>query len=438
MKKIAVLILAGLMTLSVALCAGCSDEALKAGEGTNLNSLADRDLKRGTYMALSMYEDFYEEKYEYAHRNLPALETESDFSDCWRYTGLFSMMLRCDELNDKKYTDVFENLVSGFDYYKGRRSGYRTNINEDEETMYTVFAVNRGNQKFRAEAGGQLSVFDDQIWIAREYLNAYNLYGKKEYLDTAVELSNYIYRSGWMPVIGGITWGQTYDTRHSCSNAPFVKVLVELAEAVESRDAAEATLYRDWATNVYEWTYSTLRDPSDNLYWDLVGTIYDSTGMPLRNDSIDEAKYTYNSGAMISAGVAMYNMTGEQRYLDEAKATAESCYNRFGVHDFIEGYTMYPADTTTWFNLVMYIGYYDLFLADNTMTVYLDDLQRTIDYAYENFGRDGYIPIAWLVGWEAGWEKSDHKNLLDHTSHAETYLLLAQYQQKKAELEIKS
>ncbi len=434
MKKIVVFILAICMGLSVLMCAGCSDEALRKGEGTNVNSLAVRDLKRGTYMAETMYEDFYVENYEYAHRNVPALSYESDFSDCWRYTGLFSMMIRCNELNDKKYTEEFENLVSGFDYYKGKRSGYRMGINDDEETLYTVFAVNRGIRKFRAEAGGQLSVFDDQIWIAREYLNAYKLYGKKEYLDTAVELSRYIYLSGWMPVIGGITWGQTYDTRHSCSNAPFVKVLVELAQAVEPTSAADAKLYRDWATNVYEWMYTTLRDPSDNLYYDLVGTIYDSNGVPLRNDSIDRTKYTYNSGAMISAGVAMYNLTGEQRYLDEAKATAQSCYDKFGVHDFIEGYTMYPADTTTWFNLVMYIGYFDLFLADNTQTVYLDDLQRTIDYAYENFGRDGYIPVAWLVGWEQGWEKSDCKNLLDHSSHAETYLLLAQYQQKKEAL----
>lgn len=435
MKKIITLILAFCMAFTVFLFAGCSDEALRNGEGTNVNSLATRNLKRGTYMAETMYKDFYNEKREYAHRNVPALSYESDFSDCWRYTGLFSMMLRCDELNNKKYTEKVDNLLSGFDYYKGKRSGYRPIYNEDKQTIYTVFAVDRGPRKNLAQAGGIASVFDDQIWIAREYLNAYRLYGKQEHLNTAIELCNYIYLSGWTPKLGGITWGQDYATRHSCSNAPFVKVLVELSETVKASNPSEATKYANWATNVYEWTYETLRDPSDNLYYDLVGTLFDLDGNPLRNDSIDKTKYTYNSGAMISAGVAMYNMTGEERYLNEAKATAQSCYDIFGVHDFVaEGCTMYPVDTTTWFNLVMYIGYLDLYLADNTQTVYLDDLQRTIDYSYEHFGRDGYIPVAWMVGWEDGWEKSDCKNLLDHSSHAETYLLLAQYQQKKEEL----
>ncbi len=434
MKRIVVIILSVLMALSVFALAGCSQEAFEKGEGANVNSLYTRNLKRGTYMSKTMYKDFYNEDIEYAHRNIPALEYESDFSDCWRYTGLYSMIIRLNELNGKKNTKEFKNVAEGFEYYKGRRSGYRPGINEDKTRSYTVFAVNRASAKGKAMVGGKESVFDDQIWIAREYLNAYNLFGDIEYLNTAVELSEYIYLSGWMPVIGGITWGQSYDTRHSCSNAPFVKVLIELADAVESTKASSAETYRNWAKNVYEWTYSTLRDPADNLYWDLVGTIYDTDGTPLRNDSIDKAKYTYNSGAMISAGVAMYKLTGEQRYLDEAKATAKSCYENFGVHGFVDGCTMYPSDTTTWFNLVMYIGYYDLFLADNTQTLYLDDLQRTIDYAYENFGRDGYIPVSWLVGWEAGWEKSDCKNLLDHSSHAETYLLLAQYQKSKQEL----
>lgn len=433
MKKFIVILLSVIMAISVFALAGCSKEAFEKGEGTNVNTLYKRNLKRGTYMSKKMYKDFYNEEIQYARRNIPEIGYESDFSDCWRYTGLFSMMIRLNELNDNKYTDEFNNLVSGFDYYKGSRSAYRQYWNEDEDTVYTVFAVNRATRKNMAQAGGKDSVFDDQIWIAREYLNAYRIYGNKEYLDTAVELSEYIY-TGWTPVLGGITWGQSYITRHACSNAPFVKVLIELAETVESKDAASAKKYREWATNVYEWTYSTLRDPADNLYWDLVGTRLTIDGMPQHNDSIDKAKYTYNSGAMISAGVAMYNLTGEQRYLDEAKATAKSCYEKFGVHGLVEGCTMYPSDTTTWFNLVMYIGYYDLFLADNTQTLYLDDLQRTIDYAYENFGRDGYIPISWLVGWETGWEKSDHKNLLDHSSHAETYLLLAQYQEKRQEL----
>lgn len=427
MKKLISFALVLVLLVSVLTLTSCSGN-LEEGTGFNVNSLAKRNLLRGEYMATALYDDFFDAEYEYAHRNLPQLENESDWSDCWRYTGLVSMMLRLNELTDNNYDSEMKSIFSAFDYYRGVRSDNTVGPNGTGRE-FTVFAVNRSTRgKFKANALGTLSVFDDQIWIAREYYNAYMLYGDKTYLDTAIELAEYIYLVGFMPNVGGITWGQDYDTRHSCSNAPFVKVLLDLYKATNREE------FKTWATNVYDFMYNTLRDPSDNLYYDLVGTIFDENGTPIANDSFDKTKYTYNSGAMISAGVAMYNVTNDKTYLEHAKATAESCRNYFGFHDFKEGYVMYPTATTTWFNLVMYIGYYDLFLADNTQTIYLDDVQKAIDYAYENFGRDGYIPVSWLVGWEDGWQKSDCKNLLDHTSHAETYLLLAQYQQAKEDL----
>lgn len=429
MKKIISFVLVLAMMAGSLMLFACTPEEVANGEGFNVNSLAERNLLRGEYMAKVLYNDFFDEELEYAHRNLPQLENESDWSDCWRYTGLVSMMLRCNELTDNRYQTEMENIFSAFDYYRGVRSDNTVGVG-GEGREFTVFAVNRSTRgKFKANAFGTLSVFDDQIWIAREYYNAYKLYGDKEYLDTSIELAEYVYLVGFMENVGGITWGQDYTSRHSCSNAPFIKVLVDLY-----RETGRTEFFT-WATNVYDFMYNTLRDPSDNLYYDLVGTIFDENGVPVANDSFDKTKYTYNSGAMISAGVAMYNVTGDEKYLDHARATAESCREYFGYHDFVEGYVMYPTATTTWFNLVMYIGYYDLFLADPTQTVYLDDVQKSIDYAYEHYGRDGYIPVSWLAGWEDGWVKSDCKNLLDHTSHAETYLLLAQYQAAKAELE---
>lgn len=430
MKKILSLTLILVIALSGLTLVACSGD-LEAGTGFNVNSLSTRNLMRGEYMSIELYNDFFVPELEYAHRNIPQLEGESDWSDCWRFTGLVSMMLRLNELTDNKYQDEMKSIFSAFDYYRGVRDDNTVGPNGTGRE-FTVFAVNRSTRgKFKANALGTLSVFDDQIWIAREYYNAYKLYGDKIYLDTAIELAEYVYLVGFMPNVGGITWGQDYTSRHSCSNAPFIKVLVDLYKETKRDD------FLTWATNVYEFMYNTLRDPSDNLYYDLVGTIFNEDGVPVSNDSFNKTKYTYNSGAMISAGVAMYNVTGNETYLDHARATAEGCRAYFGYHDFKEGYVMYPTATTTWFNLVMYIGYYDLFLADPTQTVYLDDVQKTIDYAYDNYGRDGYIPVSWLAGWEEGWAKSDCKNLLDHTSHAETYLLLSQYQQAKEELQEK-
>lgn len=44
---------------------------------------------------------------------------------------------------------------------------------------------------------------------------------------------------------------------------------------------------------------------------------------------VDPAKYTYNSGQMIQAGVLLYQVTGEKHYLKEAQQTAEGACRFF-------------------------------------------------------------------------------------------------------------
>ena len=39
--------------------------------------------------------------------------------------------------------------------------------------------------------------------------------------------------------------------------------------------------------------------------------------------------YTYNTGTLLQAAVALYNYTGEQAYLDNAKFLAEGSYKVF-------------------------------------------------------------------------------------------------------------
>ena len=44
---------------------------------------------------------------------------------------------------------------------------------------------------------------------------------------------------------------------------------------------------------------------------------------------MDKAKYTYNSGQMIQAGVLLYQQSGDQSYLKDAQETARGAYQRF-------------------------------------------------------------------------------------------------------------
>lgn len=74
-----------------------------------------------------------------------------------------------------------------------------------------------------------------------------------------------------------------------------------------------------WQKRLYAWTLTNLRDPEDGCYWN------DKQA----DGSINKTKWTYNTGVMISNGIRLYKITGEQTYLDSAIASSEGAYNYF-------------------------------------------------------------------------------------------------------------
>lgn len=70
------------------------------------------------------------------------------------------------------------------------------------------------------------------------------------------------------------------------------------------------------AKEFYGWLYENLRDPMDNVYWNSKGA----------DGVINKTKWTYNSGAMIASGLRLYKITGEAKYLQQAKDTADGAY----------------------------------------------------------------------------------------------------------------
>ena len=77
--------------------------------------------------------------------------------------------------------------------------------------------------------------------------------------------------------------------------------------------------YLEQAKKTYQWTRDNLCDPSDFVYWDNKNL----------QGKVDPAKYTYYSGQMIQAGVLLYQVTGEKRYLKDAQQTAEGACRFF-------------------------------------------------------------------------------------------------------------
>lgn len=360
----------------------------------------------------------------------------ADITDFWSMTSLLALAVRMSTVNQGDYKNYVEKVVEAMEYYRG----YRNDNHAGEggaPRNFSVYAVPRGTDKGKADVIGQkgeLSVFDDQIWVAIEMLNAYNLYGEQKYLQIATELTEYIYLVGNDPYLGGIYWGQAYTTRHACSNAPFIKLSAMLYQATGEQK------YLTWAKNIYDFCYTNLRDPADNLYIDLIGTVYQDAqkdiwhgGVSIKNGTPDFKKYSYNSGAMISGGACLYAITGEKRYLDQAKATAQSCRNYFGNATLKDGYLVYPGSdggtTFSWFNLIMFKGFFDLYKVDSSTASYLQQVKKVLEHDLQHYEQNGFIPTSGIIGWTTGRNSYDNRVLMDHVTNADIALLIQQFDQ---------
>jgi len=252
------------------------------------------------------------------------------------------------------------------------------------------------------DVGGITTVYDDQMWLIRALLEAYMMLDgfdgehndarREWYLDYAVYLTLFTldgYDNSWRPdnspfgtgQWGGVWWGPSYATKHTCSNAPFISPLVWLYEIFSQpgremyledilqdhgifhehldgyywpgRNPGEGSLatllYRrsagldaaefflDYATRIYDFTVAAFRRP-DGVFGDMRGGVNVSNasaehgGLRTQFDRRDEENdeyldgmgylvmiaHTYNTGAVISGAIDLYRVTGEERFRDEA------------------------------------------------------------------------------------------------------------------------
>ncbi len=375
----------------------------------------------------------------------------------WHITSVLSMTSRLWALNaagkGSHYADFHEKTLNEMQYYKGTANIINYS-NTKEQTMY---AVNRANAPGKASLDGVAAVYDDQMWIVRDLVYCYNLTGEQAFLDEALSLTQACL-DAWDTTkapngkeIGGIDWGPGYATKHTCSNAPLIKPLVEIYEILHAKGDANAQYYLDFAAKIYEWTKDHLR-LSGNLYGDLVGTSgreLAGSGKSRHWETLgtignpDPSTYSYNTGAMISGAVALYEATGETDYLKDAKQSAAKAYRSFTITEKIDGESLkqfkaHPDSiyrSNTWFNMVLLEGYIDLYPYDTKCKAYVESFQASLDYAYEHYKtKEGLMPRDLYNGWDkkATVSNSDSrcpdldKDIMDQASYAEMYAALAE------------
>ena len=217
----------------------------------------------------------------------------------WGQGGGLSAFVALREASvDTEQEEYYRSLED--DMFKGIQHFW---VTDHGRTAYSVYP-DSGNDRF----------YDDNDWLAIDFCDLYALTKNKKYLEKAQTLYNYIY-SGWDDVLGGgIYWCEQKKTsKNTCSNAPAAVLCMKLYNLTKDNT------YLEQAKKTYDWTKNSLRDPEDFVYWDNVRL----------DGSVDKAKYTYNSGQMIQAGVLLYQQSGDKAYLKDAQETARGAYQRF-------------------------------------------------------------------------------------------------------------
>jgi hypothetical protein len=463
--------------------AACSDPASDDGpvDPPNEVSLSEQNLRRameltdnavaahftGDGMAMARYYNPYtnvrsEEKgsvwmytsaIEAVNAILRALEAQKEHGNAALYTEHFN-----------KYSELLHKLYENADYYMG--TFQLTSYTQTKE--WSVYGVNRGGSKGSAQVAGIENVYDDQMWLIRELLEAYKLTDNAAYLQKAEYLTEYVL-DGWDCTRdangaerGGITWGPGYVTKHSCSNGPVVSPLVWLHELYKDKNdevtysyidaddkqtrktmqVKKSDYYLDFAKKIYSWQKNQLLR-NDGVYDDMRGGC--SPGNP-QTETINGTVYrkgttcqdrvgpaiTYNSGSMLSGGADLLRVTGDNIYREDVSKLSDASFQYFAkLGQTKEGYYTYDiSGFRSWFDGVLMRGYVDVYPAYGTTANYINSFQKNLDYAYTNFLYKGFLPTNLLVGWNRDNGKNNTEGMFNFAFAAE-YAVLAQYELEK-------
>jgi predicted alpha-1,6-mannanase (GH76 family) len=345
-----------------------------------------------------------------------------------------------------KYQTLLEKLYDNADYYLGTfelTSFTQTNV-------WSVYAVDRVNEKGKARVTGIYNVYDDQMWLVRELLDSYHLTHNEKYLEKAEYLTAYVL-DGWDATLdtngeehGGIPWGPGYVTKHACSNGPMVSPLVWLHEIykgkkdkithrfIDPKDqktrksqlVTKKDYYLDFAKKVYDWQKRNLLnargvyddmmgDCSPNcaiVYEEVNGVKYRAHTMLLKSTG---RAYTYNAGTMLSGAVDLYRVTKQKVYIEDAKKLAEASFSNFAKPSAqVQNYSTFPFDGfSNWFNTVLLRGFLDLTRVDSSADRYIQSFRNNLEYAHSNFSYEGLLPSDLLGGWNTDKSKNNTEGM---------------------------
>ena len=355
----------------------------------------DVNLVRAKTLYQTILTHFYVADFNLFREHNQVLPGDNAFSFLWPYSGMISATkaLAAAPGGDKYQVDLVRVLDGLEQYWDGG-------------------ANPPGYDSYVREYGGGQKYYDDNEWLGLDFVDAYRMLGDPAYLNKAKATFAFAI-SGWsMDLGGGIFWRENdTTTKNTCSNGPAAVLALKLYQETGDEE------YLDWVIRILDWL--TLLEAPSGVYWDSISD----------QGAIDLRTYTYNTGTVLHANALLYTITGEQKFLDKARALAEASVVHFMREDPQTAQLFYPD--TPWFNAVLLRGYVALYHADPQRDPrFIETMRANLDYAWTHArGENGFINPDWS-GDASVRRGSDGKEgvycLLDQAALVEMYATLAQ------------
>ncbi|MBQ7354062.1 MAG: hypothetical protein IJW62_00920 [Clostridia bacterium] len=220
----------------------------------------------------------------------------SGASVVWGFAGFMEAVAEAYRLypEDKTIEKAYRNaLTKGITQYKVTNA----KITTPDGNSHTVSYYNAG------KGGSGDYYYDDDAWICIQFLNAYELLKDDQFLAEAEETLQFLW-TGWDDVLGGgIYWDKTYGGKNTCANGPVAIAFLWAYQLTQKEE------YLEKGRMIYDWCREKLLD--GDLYIDSLGV----------DGGRNNWKAAYNQGTMIYAGAQLYEITGDETYLNQARAT---------------------------------------------------------------------------------------------------------------------
>jgi len=364
-----------------------------------MENKAEQYEARARILASSLETNFFDRWSPMLHNN-----SSNHFgpSGCWDVTALLTMYTKLAKL-DSKYLCGADRAICTLGFY-GR------------ETTGGGFSAYTGEWKMLQNSSNGDVYYDDNMWVGRDLVKLYTLTGDKKYLDRAIVIADMIIDEGWTDLdedmfalkfgrapggpLGGFYWRDDHDALHVCSNGPAIQFLTLLSAAA---DNGKGGSYLNYAQRCYRFVKYLERD--NGVFWDLMRFHKDTGNNITGIDKAEGASLTYNSGTPISSAVELYRATGDAAYLEDAKRWGRSADLFFAKNSPVPGVKAFTD--LPWFREILLMGYIDLYEFDGDALAYIQNMEDSLNYGYENHRLNGVlgyneniIPRDWVDGFK--------------------------------------